>query len=166
MPNEPARAQQDVPYAIHVANESCHWYKAAAMRSRRNYRTVETAVLLVSAAILTATSHRSRQHDHPAILGSVVVVGLRPNPARLERSGQVFVWGSRVVRGGVEPPTSRFSDRREAVRSSSHQCVSAGQQHFVFAPVRPGPSQSVPVAAVVAANRRVATDAGASATAH
>jgi hypothetical protein len=88
----------DVGYAMRLANESYNWYKIAAIRSRRLYKTLEVGVLVISAAIPTSAVLFADNASIPAVLGAVVVVltGLR----------SIYHWQENYV---------RFSQAREAV---------------------------------------------------
>jgi hypothetical protein len=88
----------DVGYAMRIANESYNWYKIAAIRSRRLYKTLEVTVLVIGAAIPTSAVLFADNASIPAVLGAVVVVltGLR----------SIYHWHENYI---------RFSQAREAV---------------------------------------------------
>jgi hypothetical protein len=85
---------------MRLADDSYNWYRDHAMRSRRNYRIVEIALLVVGAAIPTSAAVVSDDATIPAILGGAVVVltGFRP----------LFHWQDNYL---------RFSAAREAVEA-------------------------------------------------
>ena len=94
----------DVGYAMGLANGSYNWYKAAAIRSRRMFKTVEVAVLVIGAAIPTSAVLFADNASIPAVLGAVVVVltGLRA----------IYHWQENYI---------RFSQAREAVEGERRQ---------------------------------------------
>lgn len=87
-------------FALEVANKSWEWYRAAAVRSRKSYRSAEVGVLIVSASIPVAAVISPKDALVPAILGAVVVVisGLRA----------LFHWQDNYL---------RFSAAREAIEN-------------------------------------------------
>jgi hypothetical protein len=87
-------------YAMGLASDSYDWYRAHAIRARRNYRVAETILLVVAAAVPTSAVIARHNAVVPAILGAIVVVltGLRP----------LFHWQDNYV---------RFSRAREAVEA-------------------------------------------------
>lgn len=97
-------AIRDLPvkpsYAMALANESYTWYRKHAVSSRRAYKCLETALLIVAAAIPTSAAIAPHNVIVPAILGAVVVIlsGLR----------SVFHWQDNYL---------RFSGAREAVEA-------------------------------------------------
>jgi hypothetical protein len=94
----------DIGYAMRLADESYNWYKIAAIRSRRLYKTLEVAVLVISAAIPTSAVLFADNASIPAVLGAVVVVltGLR----------SIYHWQENYI---------RFSQAREAVDGERRQ---------------------------------------------
>jgi hypothetical protein len=96
---EPAKAVNDADqYAVGIAEASYGWYKAAAIRSRRLYKALESLLILASAAVPIAALLDPQNSLIPGILGALVVVitGLRA----------VFHWQENYL---------RFSAAREAV---------------------------------------------------
>jgi hypothetical protein len=87
-------------YAIRLATASYEWYKSHAIRSRRLYKVLETALLVLGAAIPTSAVVFDENVVVPALLGAIVVVltGLR----------SVFHWQENYL---------RFSQAREAVEA-------------------------------------------------
>jgi hypothetical protein len=85
-------------YALELADGSYQWYRGRATRCRRAHRILETAVLVVSAAVPASAAMVRDDARIPAVLGAVVVVlgGLRA----------VFHWHENYV---------RFNAAREAV---------------------------------------------------
>src|SRR4051794_19936378 len=95
---DPATTDRGVGYAIDLANDSYDWYKKAAIRSRKLYKTLEVALLVTSAAVPTSAVLFVDNSAIPAVLGAVVVVlaGLR----------SIYHWQENYL---------RFSQAREAV---------------------------------------------------
>jgi hypothetical protein len=93
-------AEAGAGYAMGLADQSFDWYKEAAIRSRRLYKTLEVTLLLVSAAIPTSAVLFAENAAVPAVLGAVVVVltGLR----------SIYHWQENYI---------RFSQAREAVEA-------------------------------------------------
>jgi hypothetical protein len=87
-------------FALEVADKSWEWYRAAAVRSRKSYRSAEVGVLVVSASIPVASVISPKNALVPAILGAVVVVisGLQA----------LFHWQDNYL---------RFSAAREAIEN-------------------------------------------------
>ncbi|GAA1189845.1 DUF4231 domain-containing protein [Pseudonocardia alaniniphila] len=87
-------------YALTVADNSFHWYRTAAIRARRLYRSSEIGAIVLSAFVPLSIAIIPSNTIVPAILGSVVVVvtGLR----------SVFHWHENYL---------RFSRAREAVEA-------------------------------------------------
>jgi hypothetical protein len=87
-------------YAMALATQSYHWYQQHAVSSRRAYKCLETALLIVAAAIPTSAAITPHNVIVPAVLGAVVVIlsGLR----------SVFHWQDNYL---------RFSGAREAVEA-------------------------------------------------
>jgi hypothetical protein len=100
MAETPEAPPMEPGYAMGIANGSHAWYRSAAIRSRRMYRVLETAVLVVSAAIPATAAVDPHNALVPAILGAIVVVlsGLRA----------IFHWQDNYL---------RFSGAREAVEA-------------------------------------------------
>ena len=96
MPGDAALA----PYALRLANDSYQWYRTAAVRSRKAYRGLETAILVASAAIPVAAAIKPHNAIVPAVLGSVIVV--------LSGVRAIFHWQDNYL---------RFSAAREAIES-------------------------------------------------
>jgi Protein of unknown function (DUF4231) len=87
-------------YAMTVANASYDWYRKAAIRSRKAFRTSETGLLITAAAIPTAAALQPHNAIMPALLGAVVVI--------LSGMRAVFHWQENYL---------RFSRAREAVEA-------------------------------------------------
>jgi hypothetical protein len=87
-------------FALEVADKSWEWYRTAAVRSRKSYRSAEVGALVVSASIPVAAVISPKDALVPAILGAVVVVisGLRA----------LFHWQDNYL---------RFSAAREAIEN-------------------------------------------------
>jgi hypothetical protein len=87
-------------YAMALADGSYQWYRDRAVRCRRAHRILETAVLVISAAVPASAALARDDARTPAVLGAAVVVlgGLRA----------VFHWHENYV---------RFNAAREAVES-------------------------------------------------
>lgn len=95
-----ASAEEDRGYAVRIADDSYRWYRSAAIRSRRMYRTSEIATVVVSAAIPLVAVVWPGRAVLPAVLGSIVVIvtGLRG----------VYAWHENYL---------RFSGARELVEA-------------------------------------------------
>lgn len=87
-------------YALALANASYDWYRLAATRARKVYRTVEVVLLALAASIPVAAVAFPGSGTVPAIIGSVVVV--------LTGCRSIFHWQENYV---------RFSQAREAVEA-------------------------------------------------
>lgn len=87
-------------YALKVASDSYGWYSKAAIRSRRLYKIVESAIILVGASIPVSALVEPGNSVVPGALGAAVVVisGLRG----------VFHWQDNYL---------RFSSAREAAEA-------------------------------------------------
>ena len=87
-------------YALSLATNSYNWYRNAAIRSRRYYRSLEIVLLATSASIPAIAAAFPGNSITLGILGSIVVVlsGLRA----------IFHWQDNYL---------RFSRAREAVES-------------------------------------------------
>jgi hypothetical protein len=88
----------DATYAMGLANSSYSWYRLHAIRTRRVDRTVEVAIIAVSAAIPVAASISPHSAITPAVLGAVTLV--------LSSMRAVFHWHENYL---------RFSRAREAI---------------------------------------------------
>jgi hypothetical protein len=87
-------------YSVALADGSYDWYKKHAIRARRAYKTAESALVVVAAAIPTSAVLIADSNVIPAVLGAIVVVisGLR----------SVFHWQDNYL---------RFSQAREAIEA-------------------------------------------------
>jgi hypothetical protein len=87
-------------YAQRIADESFDWYRTAAIRARRLYRTSEISTIIISGLVPLSAVVLPANTIVPALLGSAVVMitGLR----------SVFHWNENYL---------RFSRAREAVEA-------------------------------------------------
>jgi hypothetical protein len=98
-------------YAMRIADGSFAWYRTAAIRARRLYRTAEISVIVVSALVPLSAVVFPGNTIVPATLGSVVVVitGLRSvfhwheNYLRFSRAREAVEAERRRFRTGAEP---------------------------------------------------------------
>lgn len=100
MTNEKLEVSDVANYAMALVTASYDWYRDHAIRSRRNYRMAETALLVIAAGIPTSAAFAPHNSAVPAVLGAAVVVltGLR----------SVFHWQDNYL---------RFSGAREALEA-------------------------------------------------
>lgn len=91
---------EPLSYAMRIADGSFAWYRTAAIRSRRLYRSAEISIIIVSALVPLSAAVLPGNTIIPATLGSAVVViaGLR----------SVFHWHENYL---------RFSHAREAIEA-------------------------------------------------
>jgi hypothetical protein len=107
-------------YALKVAHESFTWYRSAAIRSRRLYRTSEVAVILLSALIPLSVAVLPGVSLVPAALGSVVAV--------VGGAKAVFHWQENYI---------RFTRSREAVEAERRRFI-VGSGEYSQTAVRAG----------------------------
>lgn len=88
------------PYALGLADDSYAWYRAAAIRSRRNHKISTVAQLVLAATIPVSAAIAPTNAVVPAVLGAAIVIvsGLRTT----------FNWQENYI---------RFSAAREAVEA-------------------------------------------------
>jgi Protein of unknown function (DUF4231) len=111
-------------YAMHIADGSFAWYRTAAIRARRLYRSAEIAVIAVSALVPLSAAVLPGNTIVPAVLGSTVVVitGLRSvfhwheNYLRFSRAREAVEVERRRFRTGVEP----YDDHQTRAHRSDH----------------------------------------------
>lgn len=100
MTERPTESSEVPNYAMGLVNASYDWYRDHAIRSRRNYKISETALIMVAAAVPTSAAILPNDVTVPAILGAVVVV--------LTSLRSVFHWQDNYL---------RFSGAREALEA-------------------------------------------------
>jgi len=98
--NEPDADARDPNYAMSLADGSYGWYREHAIRSRKMYKTNETLLLLMAAAIPVSAAILPSNAIVPAILGALVVV--------MTGARTIFHWQENYV---------RFSHARESVEA-------------------------------------------------
>ncbi|MFF7019371.1 DUF4231 domain-containing protein [Streptomyces sp. CS065A] len=112
MSNISPTQSDETNYAMTLANDSYEWYKSRAIRTRRIFRTCETAVLVISSSIPLSVIFFSRNTTIPAVLGVAVVVlsGLR----------SIFHWQDNYL---------RFSAAREAVEAERRRYYTGAEPY-------------------------------------
>jgi hypothetical protein len=93
-----AAPEHDTPYAMSIADSSYHWYRTAAIRSRRSHRLADLAALILSAAIPVLAVALPSRPVITATIGSVLVV--------VAGARAIFHWQENYL---------RFSQAREEV---------------------------------------------------
>jgi Protein of unknown function (DUF4231) len=114
-------------YAMHIADASFAWYRTAAIRARRLYRSAEISVIVVSALVPLSAVVLPGNTIVAAALGSAVVVitGLRSvfhwheNYLRFSHAREAVEAERRRFRTGVKP----YDDHRNQVHTGAQRCI-------------------------------------------